>query len=78
MRKVLTVTMMTSALYANTNLDAKENQGMREKLANEIAESAKAAFEESITIIYGAKSADDMPDMDDPFFAAMKLPPNEQ
>lgn len=71
----MTVSTMTASLYANTNLDAEENKGLRGRMIDEINESMEDKFESTIALIYGAKDPNSMEvDMEDPFFSAMKLP----
>jgi hypothetical protein len=72
----MTIATMSAALYANTNLDAEENNGVRERMLNEIAANMEERFDSTLAVIYGAKdpNAIDEVDMDDPFYAAMVLP----
>jgi hypothetical protein len=66
---------MTGALYANTNLDMKENQGVRERMIAEMNENLELRFDEVIQAIYGANEAGQINDLDkdDPFLKSMKL-----
>lgn len=67
---------MTAALYANTNLDTEENRGIRQRMIEELTGSMEEKWESTLALIYGAPdpNAIEEVDMDDPFFAAMRLP----
>lgn len=75
-RKIMSITAFQAGLWANTNLDADENRGMRDRMMSEYTENMEESFNIILAKIYGADSPDsiDEVDMDDPFFSAMKLP----
>lgn len=69
----MTIATMSAALYANTNLDSTENEGIRGKMISEFTESIESNYAETVSVIYGGKREDEV-DMDDPFFSAMRVP----
>lgn len=60
---------MISGLWSNSNFD--DDKGTRTKALDEIEEN----FAEAVTRVYNGGTSDYDIDWDDPFFAAMKLPP---
>jgi hypothetical protein len=63
---------VVAGVYANTNMDSqKEGQ---EPPRKQMLEQVDASFDAVLAAIYGVKQAEVKLD-EDPFFAAMKLPP---
>lgn len=76
LRKNMTIATMTAAFWANTNLDSKENEGVRGRMIDELTSNVEAKFAETLAMIYGAEdpNAIDEIDMNDPFYSAMQVP----
>lgn len=72
----MTVATMSAALYANTNLDTAENAEKRGQMIEEFTSNIEERYAETLAVIYGAPStsAIEEVDMDDPFYAAMRVP----
>jgi hypothetical protein len=72
----MTIATMSAALYANTNLDTEENANKRGQMIEELTNNVEEKYADTLAVIYGAQSmsAMDEVDMDDPFYAAMKVP----
>lgn len=74
MKKNLSSSTMIAALYANTNLDSKENAETRKTMIEEVSRNAQENYESIIAQIYGADDphAVDEVDLSDPWWAAMQ------
>ncbi len=72
----MTIATMSAALYANTNLDTEENRGIRQRMIEELTSNMENKWGSTLAMIYGAPdpNAIEEVDMNDPFYAAMRLP----
>lgn len=72
----MTIATMSAAFWANTNLDSKENEGVRGRMIDELTSNVEEKFASTLAMIYGAKdpNAIDEIDMDDPFYSAIQVP----
>lgn len=64
-----------AALWGNTNLDSKEKPKLRQELMEEVDEQ----YSRAIASLYGESiNEPEQADMNDPFFAAMKIGQQER